>query len=153
MVIAGEASGDLLAAELVEAIRREFDQKPFVPTNDYQPLQTSLEPRFFGAGGSHMAAARVELLIDMMSHSVTGFSDVIKNLGKFRRFIHTLYKVAVERRPDALICVDFSAFNRRLAHAIKQYTRTHSGWFHDWNPKIIQYVSPQVWASRAGRAY
>ena len=152
MIIAGEASGDLLAAELVQAIRDEFEALAFVPTNDFQPLQTSLEPRFFGAGGPQMAEAGVELIIEMVKHSVTGFSDVIKNLGKFRRFIHQLYRLALERRPDAIICVDFSGFNRRVAHAIKEYTRGHTGWFHEWNPKIIQYVSPQVWASRAGRA-
>jgi lipid-A-disaccharide synthase len=99
-----------------------------------------------------MAGAGVDLAIDMMSHSVTGFSDVVKNLGKFRGFIGQLYRLALERRPDAIICVDFSAFNRRVAHRIKGYTRTHSGWFHEWQPKIVQYVSPQVWASRAGRA-
>src|SRR5215471_1507277 len=152
MIIAGEPSGDLLAAELVRAIRQEFAQEAFVPTNDFQPLHTSLEPRFFGAGGPQMAAAGVDLAIDMMSHSVTGFSDVVKNLRKFRGFIDQLYRLALERKPDAIICVDFSAFNRRVAHRIKEYTRTHSGWFHDWQPKIVQYVSPQVWASRAGRA-
>jgi lipid-A-disaccharide synthase len=99
-----------------------------------------------------MAKAGVELEIDMMSHSVTGFTDVVKNLAKFRGFIQKLYRLALDRRPDALICVDFCGFNRRLAHAVKQYTRAHSGWFNDWQPKIIQYVSPQVWASRAGRA-
>ncbi|HYG36213.1 MAG TPA: lipid-A-disaccharide synthase, partial [Clostridia bacterium] len=48
---------------------------------------------------------------------------------------------------------DFSGFNRRFAHAIKKYVRSRSGWFQNWNPKIIQFVSPQVWASREGRAY
>ena len=49
--------------------------------------------------------------------------------------------------------MDFSGFNRRFAHAIRQYTRGRADWFHDWNPRIIRYVSPQVWASREGRAY
>jgi len=38
-----------------------------------------------------------------------------------------------------------------LAHAIKGYVRRRLGWFHSWNPKIIQYVSPQVWGASRGR--
>ena len=59
---------------------------------------------------------------------------------------------ALERQPEAIICVDFSGFNRRFARAIKRHVRSHRDWFHDWDPKLIQYVSPQVWASREGRA-
>ncbi len=153
MLIAGEASGDLLAAELVNALRDEFAAgEPFL-TADHQPLYTSLEPRFFGAGGPRMAAAGVDLAFDLTAHSVTGLSDVFKNLRKFRRLLVQLYQLALDREPDAIICVDFGAFNLRFAHAIKEYVRFHSDWFHAWNPKLIQYVSPQVWASREGRAY
>src|ERR1035438_4039049 len=153
MLIAGEASGDVLAAELVRALRQELAELESIPTMDYQPLHASLEPRFFGAGGPRMAAAGVELAFDMTAHSVIGMSDVLKNYLKFRRLFHQLYQLALERQPDAIICVDFSGFNRRFAHAIRQYTRGHSDWFHDWSPRIIQYVSPQVWASRESRAY
>jgi lipid-A-disaccharide synthase len=152
MLIAGEASGDLLAAELVKAIRAEFASAAAVPTLDYQPLSTSLEPRFFGAGGPHMAAAGVELAFDMTDHAVIGLSDVLKNLLKFRSLLHQLYRLALEREPDAIICVDFAGFNLRFARAVRNYVRRHQDWFHDWNPKIIQYVSPQVWASRESRA-
>ena len=100
-----------------------------------------------------MAAAGVDLAFDMTAHSVVGLSEVLKNYFKFRRLFHQLFQLALERQPDAIICVDFSGFNRRFAHAIRQYTRAHADWFHDWNPKLIQYVSPQVWASREGRAY
>ena len=153
MLIAGEASGDVLAAELVHALRQELAELESIPTMDYQPLHASLEPRFFGAGGPRMAAAGVELAFDMTAHSVIGMSDVLKNYLKFRRLFHQLYQLALERQPDAIISVDFSGFNRRFAHAIRQYTRGRNDWFHDWNPKVIQYVSPQVWASREGRAY
>ncbi len=153
MLIAGEASGDMLAAELVRALRREMADAEAIPTADYQPLHTSLEPRFFGAGGPQMAAAGVDLAFDMTAHSVIGLSEALKNYLKFRRLFRQLFQLALERQPDAIICVDFSGFNRRFAHAIRQYTRTRADWFHDWNPKIIQYVSPQVWASREGRAY
>jgi lipid-A-disaccharide synthase len=153
MLIAGEASGDLLAAELVQALRQEFAEAEALPTTDLQPLYTSLEPRFFGAGGARMAAAGVELAFDMTAHSVIGLSDALKNYLKFRRLFHQLFQLALERQPDAIICVDFSGFNRRFAHAIKRYVRSRGDWFHDWAPKLIQYVSPQVWASREGRAY
>ena len=50
MLIAGEASGDLLAAELVGALREELIAGESTYTRDLQPLKTALEPRFFGAG-------------------------------------------------------------------------------------------------------
>lgn len=153
MLIAGETSGDILAGELVEALRREFESGQASCTWDYQPLHGSFEPRFFGAGGTQMAAAGVELAFDMTAHSVTGISDVLKNYPKFRRLFKQLYQLAIDGEPDAIICVDFSGFNRRFAHAIRRYAHAHHDWFHDWNPKIIQYVSPQVWASRESRVY
>ncbi len=153
MMIAGETSGDMLAAELVEALRHELLEVESAPSTDYQPLHTSLEPKFFGAGGPCMAKAGVELAFDMTEHSVIGLSDALKHYFKFRRLFRQLRTLAIEREPDAIICVDFSGFNLRFAHAIKQYARSRSGWFHDWNPRIIQYVSPQVWASREDRAY
>jgi lipid-A-disaccharide synthase len=153
MLIAGEASGDLLAAELVEALHDELTNAESVLTADYQPLYASLAPRFFGAGGPRMQAAGVELAFDLTEHSVIGLSDVVRNYRKFRRLFAQLYHLALEREPDAIICVDFSGFNRRFAHAIRKYIRARRDWFHDWDPKIIQYVSPQVWASREGRAY
>ena len=153
MVIAGEASGDLLAAELVKAFRDELSGVEPVPTWDYQPLHASLQPRFFGTGGPRLAAAGVDLVFDMTKHSVIGLADAIKHYFKFRRLFNRLYLLALERQPDAIICVDFSGFNLRFAQAIRAYAGSHQDWFHDWKPKIIQYVSPQVWASRPGRAY
>ena len=152
MLIAGEASGDLLAAELVQALRQEFASEPLVHTNDYQPLHTSLEPRFFGAGGARMAAAGVELAFDLTRHAVIGLS-FLRNFFEFRRLFLQLIQLARQRQPDAIICVDYAGFNRRFAHAIRSYVRRRQDWFHDWKPKIIQYVSPQVWASREGRAW
>ena len=152
MLIAGEASGDLLAAELVHALRPCLAEYEARPTDDVQPLRTSLAPKFFGAGGPQMAAAGVELAFDLTQYSVTGISDVLKNYFKFRRLFGQLLKLAIERQPDAIIGVDYGGFNLRFGHAIKQYVRSHSGIFQGWNPKIIQFVSPQVWASRPGRA-
>lgn len=142
MLIAGEASGDLLAAELVTALK----QSPEAQAMPYPP-------EFFGAGGPQMAAVGVELAFDLTQHSVIGLSDALKKYWQFKRIFDCLLELARKRQPDVIICVDFQAFNRRFAHAIKECVRSHRDWFHNWNPKIAQYVSPQVWASRPGRAY
>jgi lipid-A-disaccharide synthase len=152
MLIAGEPSGDLLAAELVKALRSALIEKQSQPTTDVQPLQTELAPQFFGAGGTKMAEAGVALAFDMTQHSVIGLFEVIRNYGKFKRLFNELLQLAIQRQPDIIVCVDFSGFNRRFAHAIKAYVRAHRGPFHNWSPRIVQFVSPQVWASRPGRA-
>src|SRR5271156_2181758 len=133
MLIAGEASGDLLAAELVSALREKLP-----------------DAKFFGAGGAKMSAAGVELAFDLTQHSVIGISDVLKNYFKFRRLFNQLLALAIERKPDVVIGVDYGGFNLRFGHAVKEYVRNNP--FSKWNPKIVQFVSPQVWASRPGRA-
>jgi lipid-A-disaccharide synthase len=141
MLIAGEASGDLLAAELVSALRAQSSI-----------LNSPSSPLFFGAGGLRMASAGVELAFDMTEQAVIGISDVLKNYFKFRRLFNQLLALAIERKPDAVIGVDYGGFNLRFGHAIKQYIRKNRSASAPWNPKIIQFVSPQVWASRPGRA-
>jgi lipid-A-disaccharide synthase len=152
MIIAGEASGDALAAKLVRSLRRELMAANTVYSGDSQPLRTGLEPRFFGAAGPRMQAEGVELAFDLTQHSVIGISAAIRNYPKFRKLFRQLVKLAIDRRPDAILCVDFSAFNSRFAAAIRAHAR-HRDWFHPWNPRIIRYVSPQVWASRESRIY
>jgi len=152
MLIAGEASGDALAAELVEALRDEMAATEPPATHDSQPLQTSLEPRFFGAGGPRMAAAGVDIAFDLTSHSVFGAAAIVRNYLTFRRLFGQVFRLALERQPDVIIGVDFNTFNLRFAQAIRNYTRKRAGRFHGWHPKIVKYVSPQVWASREGRA-
>lgn len=139
MLIAGEASGDLLAAELVSALRAQSSI-----------LNPPSSPRFLGAGGPKMAEAGVELAFDLTQHSVVGISDVLKNYLKFRGLFNQLLALAIERKPDVLIGVDFGGFNLRFGHAVRNYVRENP--FSQWNPKIVQFVSPQVWASRPGRA-
>ena len=78
MLIAGEPSGDLLAAELVAAVRGRVVATSLEPTVDVQPLRTALVRRLFGAGGPKMAAAGVELAFDLTRHSVIGISEVVK---------------------------------------------------------------------------
>ena len=134
MLIAGEASGDLLAAELVTALREKLSSTPV----------------FWGAGGAKMSGAGVALAFDMTQHAVTGITDVLKNILKFRRLFNELLAVAIARKPDVIIGVDYGGFNLRFGQAIKKYVRENP--FVKWEPKIIQFVSPQVWASRPGRA-
>jgi lipid-A-disaccharide synthase len=153
MLIAGEASGDTLAAELVVALRHELLARQDEESTDMQPLRTALGPRFFGAGGSRMAAAGVELAFDMTKHSVIGFSEALKQVLKFRRLMQQLLQLARQRQPDVIVCVDFHGFNGRFAAAVRRAVRSQRGAFNNWNPKIVQFVSPQVWASRADRAY
>lgn len=152
MVIAGDPSGDLLAAELVAALRAQALAVEH-DSADVQPLRTALAPRFFGAGGPKMVAAGVEQIFDLTQHSVIGFAEVLKNLGKFKRLFKQLLQVAIARQPDVIIGVDYGGFNLRFAKAIKAHVRQQRGLFNNWNPKLVQFVSPQVWASRAGRAY
>ena len=135
MLIAGEASGDLLAAELVVALRSQLP-----------------DAKFIGAGGPKMAAAGVHLAFDLTQHSVIGVSDVLKKYFEFRRLFNQLLALAIQRHPDAIIGVDYGGFNLRFGHAVKQYARKNRSASTPWNPKIIQFVSPQVWASRPGRA-
>ncbi len=136
MLIAGEPSGDLLAAELVTALKQEM------------PAAV----QFFGAGGAKMAAAGVELAFDMTEHAVVGLVEVLKHLGKFKRLFDQLVALALERRPDVIVCVDFSGFNRRFARQIRWELEVRRATHGNWKPKVVQYVSPQVWASRPGRA-
>ena len=135
MLIAGEASGDTLAAELVVALRSQCP-----------------DAKFIGAGGPKMKAAGTHLAFDLTQHSVIGISDVLINYFKFRRLFNQLLALAIQRQPDAIIGVDYGGFNLRFGHAVKQYARKNRSASTPWNPKIIQFVSPQVWASRPGRA-
>lgn len=133
MLIAGEASGDLLASELVAALRARLP-----------------DANCFGAGGNRMSAAGVELVHEMSRLSVVGITDVLAKLLELRRLMQKLLAIAIERQPDVIIGVDYGGFNLRFGHAIKQYVRDNP--FSQWKPRIVQFVSPQVWASRPGRA-
>lgn len=137
MVIAGEASGDALAAELVATLRYTASGYNF---------------EFFGAGGPKMAAVGVDVVTDMTQHAAIGFGDVIKKYGQFRKIFNDLLALAVERRPDLILLVDFGAFNLRFATAIRGAVTKYSRKDPGWAPKIVQFVSPQVWASRSYRA-
>ncbi|TAM39869.1 lipid-A-disaccharide synthase, partial [bacterium] len=122
LIICGEPSGELHAAALVSAIKK---------INPGIKIQ--------GVGSRLLERAGAEIIYDTSGLSVMGIIDVLKKLPKFlslKKFI--LNKIAGEKF-DAVIFVDFSGFNLRLAKAINNSIPT------------VYYVSPQVWASRPGR--
>src|SRR5690242_17451573 len=146
MLIAGETSGDMLAAQLITELRAGIARRNTYST-DVQPLRADLAPQFFGAGGPRMAEAGMELVVDMTRYSVVGVSEVTSILREFIRVFRQLLALARERKPHIIICVDFSGFNRQFAAAIKRYVRARRGTFNNWEPLVVQYVSPQLWAS------
>lgn len=142
MVLAGEASGDILAAELVEALREASIQMPWISP-----------PRFFGAGGPRMASAGVELTLDLAAHAVVGVWEVLKNINKFRGFLEDLLAVAIRAQPSVIILVDNPGFNLRFARILKAWVRKHQGSFQNWRPRLVYYVSPQLWAWHESRVH
>lgn len=142
MIVAGEASGDNLAAELVTAMRASatMQARPFAP-------------RFFGAGGPRMMAAGVDCAFDLTQHAVVGIWDVLKAYPKFKRLFDRLVALAVARQPDVIVLVDYPGFNLRFARAIRRLASRSTGDFRNWHPKIVQYVSPQLWAWHESRVY
>lgn len=96
-----------------------------------------------------MREAGVELSHELTTLSVIGPADVARHYFRFRRIFHDLVQSAIETRPDLVILIDYSHFNHRFATALRQAAARSGG---AWKPKIVKYVSPQVWASRPGRA-
>ena len=126
MIVAGEASGDAHAATLVKALR---EAKP----------DTQFE--FFGATGASMREAGVESIIRSDELSILGLLEIGRALPKFWRAYKLLKQAAIERKPDAVILVDWPDFNLKLARSL-----------HRHGLKIIYYISPQLWAWRSYRA-
>jgi lipid-A-disaccharide synthase len=129
MVVAGDPSGDAIAAGLVRALAAALPSA-----------------RFIGAGGPEMAGAGVENSFDLTADAVIGLSDPLQKLPRFFRRKRQLAQLAAEQKPELIILVDFEFFNRFLAHAIRGQAAP------GWRPWMVKYVSPQVWASRPGRA-
>jgi len=126
MVVAGEASGDAHAAALVDALREAEPNKQL---------------EFFGATGPLMRAAGVESVVNTDALSILGLVEIGSALPKFLRAFNLLKRTALERKPDAVILVDWPDFNLKLARAL-----------HRRGLKIIYYISPQLWAWRGYRA-
>jgi lipid-A-disaccharide synthase len=133
ILIAGEASGDMRAAGLAQALKQ---------------LDPTL--RLTGIGGQYMRQAGVECFTDITELAVIGIAEVVKNFSRIKKVFDQTLKQIDETHPDAVILVDYPGFNLRLANEIKKRSscRTLAG---ARNIKIIYYISPQVWAWREKR--
>jgi len=122
LIICGEPSGDLLAGNLAREIKK---------------LAPDL--KISAVGGPTLEQNQAEVFYNIKGLAIMGFFDVLKNIPKFLKLKQIILEKIARDKPDAIIFVDFSGFNLRLAKII--------------NKKIpaIYYVSPQIWASRAKR--
>jgi lipid-A-disaccharide synthase len=123
MIVAGEASGDLLGANLVRALRRQA-------------------PGLFvcGIGGHHLRAQGVRILLDASRLAVVGITEVLGKLPVIWEALGCAQKLLQSLRPELLILIDFPDFNLRLARLAKKR-----------GVPVLYYVSPQVWAWRQAR--
>lgn len=122
-IIAGEASGDLHGSNLMKAL-----------------LKQDVNAQFRFWGGDLMQQVGGTLVKHYKERAFMGFAEVIKNLSKIYQDIALCKRDIQEYNPDVIIFIDNSGFNLRIAKWAKQHKfRTN------------YYISPQVWASRAGR--
>lgn len=123
MLVAGEVSGDLHGAHLVEAIHK-----------------SAPEIQFFGVGGEHLKERGMKLLQHVHSLSVVGISEAFQKLKTALKTLQELKEAMERERPDLLILIDYPEFNLRLAKIARQK-----------NIPVLYYISPQIWAWRPGR--
>ncbi|MEY3943742.1 MAG: hypothetical protein RLZZ133_1432 [Pseudomonadota bacterium] len=124
-LIAGEASGDRLAADLVRSVQKKT---------------ASLS--FFGMGGASMRAAGVHIEQDFAGLSVVGIVEALWHYRRLRSVLERMRRMLASQRPDLLILVDYAEFNLRLADYAKSI-----------GLKVLFYVSPQLWAWRPSRIH
>jgi lipid-A-disaccharide synthase len=123
LISAGEASGEMYGAQLIEALRRR---------------EPSLD--FFGVGGDRMRAAGCDTVVDARDLSVVGITEILGHLPKIYGLFHKLIAEADKRKPDLAIVIDSPAFNWRVAREMKKR-----------GVPVVYYVAPQFWAWRQGR--
>ena len=122
-IVAGEASGDLHASNLVKAIREK------------DPAA-----QFRGCGGDLMQQAGVELLMHYKDMAFMGFWEVFVHLREVLGNISRCKKDILDWKPDVLVLVDYPGFNLRVAKFAKEH-----------RIKVVYYISPQIWAWKKGR--
>ncbi len=125
LVVAGEPSGDLHMAGVVAEVRRQFPD---------------LDLRWFGSGGSALAAQGVEILSDVSELAAIGPGDALLKIRSYWRLFRRLQKEALARRPRLAVLVDFPEFNLRLAPRLKRM-----------GIPVCGFIGPQVWAWRSSR--
>jgi lipid-A-disaccharide synthase len=123
MMVAGEASGDMHAAKVIEAL-----------------LRKNKKLSVFGLGGPLMAKAGMEVRQDLTRQALIGFWEVLKHYPVIRRRFADCEKWLRDEKPDLLFLVDYPGFNLRLA-----------GRAHRMGIPVCYYVAPKVWAWNQGR--
>jgi lipid-A-disaccharide synthase len=123
-LLEGEASGDTLGADLIHALRRRAP-----------------DTQFFGVAGPKMQAAGCESWEPAESLAVMGLFDVLRDLPRLVRLLARIKRMFLTARPDVFIGIDAPDTNLRIARTL-----------HAAGIPTVQYVSPQVWAWRQGRA-
>jgi lipid-A-disaccharide synthase len=133
LVVAGEHSGDEHAARMVAELRAK---RPGL--------------RVCALGGKHLEAAGAQVLFDLTASSVVGFVEVVKHYGFFKALFAETLRWIGEHRPKAVCFVDYPGLNLRLAEALnKSGLAAKAG-----GPvKLLFYISPQIWAWKAGRRF
>jgi lipid-A-disaccharide synthase len=123
LISAGEASGEMYGAGLIQALRRR---------------DPALE--FFGVGGQRMRDAGCDTVVDARDLAVVGITEILGHLPKIYGLFNRLIAEADRRRPDLAIVIDSPAFNWRVARQM-----------HKRGIPVVYYVAPQFWAWRQGR--
>jgi lipid-A-disaccharide synthase len=122
-VVTGEASGDLHGSNLVKELYKKGDF------------------HILGMGGEMLHKAGVELKHDYRTVNYMGFVDVLKHLRTILKKIEVIKADIDKEKPDAVLLIDFPAFNLRIAKFCKKK-----------GIKVIYYISPQIWAWKQSRA-
>lgn len=126
-VVAGEESGDLLAADAIRALRS----------------RTGEAVEVVGVGGHHLEKEGLKSLFDPSEIAVMGFSAVVRDLPRLIRRMGQTARAVSDARPDCLLTVDSPDFGLRVARKVRAATP---------DIPIVHYVCPSVWAWRPGRA-
>ena len=133
LIVAGEHSGDEHAARMVSGLRI---------------LQPDL--KICALGGPLLRASGAQLLHDLTASSVVGLVEVLKNLRFFRQLFSATLRWIEQHRPRAVCFVDYPGFNLRLARELHSRGLTVRG---GGEIQALYYISPQIWAWKAGRRF